>query len=325
LMGPTQEQAETASDQMDFNDNPLKCPLDLSRMDLGSELSTLINIKSGDTRVNKLNPTSNKNLIKNNSDLSVFSSNTRKPKQAPKIKPFVSPYERYRLLVPYLEKLKGGEESAETKDQKSTDTENVEKKAPETKEEIHLESIMKHFQKLTDMTPKPKKEVEVESESEEDEIVEDEEEEAVQPKKLAGMRKRPAQNDGPNNEKKKKLLEQVDKEVEKRKLAIENKLIQEEINQKKKKNKRKSDQNLQGDTQSKVPKEDFNYEKEEQESDKEQSNEQDTPFDYNNVDFSDMFKPEKPDDSKVFNPHGNRYIKKKEKRVNRSGHKVNKR
>ena len=52
---------------------------------------------------------------------------------------------------------------------------------------------------------------------------------------------------------------------------------------------------------------------------------QDTPFDYNNVDFSDMFKPEKPDDSKVFNPHGNRYIKKKEKRVNRSGHKVNKR
>ena len=36
--------------------------------------------------------------------------------------------QRYRLLVPYLEKLKGGEESAETKDQKSTDTENVEKK-----------------------------------------------------------------------------------------------------------------------------------------------------------------------------------------------------
>ena len=58
-MGPTQEQAETASDQMDFNDNPLKCPLDLSRMDLGSELSTLINIKSGDTRVNKENKSFN--------------------------------------------------------------------------------------------------------------------------------------------------------------------------------------------------------------------------------------------------------------------------
>ena len=36
--------------------------------------------------------------------------------------------QRYRLLVPYLEKLKGGEESAESKDQKSTDKENVEKK-----------------------------------------------------------------------------------------------------------------------------------------------------------------------------------------------------
>ena len=64
LMGPTQEQAETASDQMDFNDNPLKCPLDLSRMDLGSELSTLINIKSGDTitRVNKENKSFNNNI-----------------------------------------------------------------------------------------------------------------------------------------------------------------------------------------------------------------------------------------------------------------------
>ena len=67
LMGPTQEQAETASDQMDFNDNPLKCPLDLSRMDLGSELSTLINIKSGDTRVNKENKSLDNN-IKNKFD-----------------------------------------------------------------------------------------------------------------------------------------------------------------------------------------------------------------------------------------------------------------
>lgn len=324
LMAPTQEHAETEADQMDFNDNPLKCPLDFTRMDIGSGLSTLINIKSGDTQINKLNPKSASSLVKSNADLAVFSSNTRKTKQAPKIKPFISPYERYSLLVPYLEKLKAGEEISESKDGESPESVQGEKKEPETKDDLHLESIMKHFQKLTDMTPKPKKDVEVEEESEEDvETIKDEYiNEPVKPIHRGGIGKSDAPT-GPNNDKKKKLIAKVDIEVEKRKLAIENKLVQEEINQKKRKNKRKSVQNSQEDTPSKVPKEELNYEKDVKEVGGDKGNKEpqkkDSDFDYSNVDFSDMFKMEQPDGSKDFNPNKGMFDKKKKRGGGRGG------
>jgi exosome complex exonuclease RRP6 len=300
LLNVGQTDTEADSAQMDYNDNPLKCPLDLSSMDLGTGLSTLIDSKSDTAK--KLKPLVNTKLWKPASDLAVFNSKPKKAKEmGSKLKPFISPYERYRLLVPYLEQLKVGDQP---------DTKQNQDAQPETKEDTRLESIKKHFQKLEDMTPKPKKvEEAVDDESDEGEVEDDGVQVMNEPvKPLQRGKKRGSPKDDENDHKKAKLLEEVNKEVEKRKLAIENKLVQEEINKKKKK--RKSDQHPTEETPSKIPKEESdNEEKNEEENDKYQ----DSSFDYSNVDFAEMFT--KPNEKKLdFNPNNARSNKKKQKK-----------
>ncbi len=89
--------------------------------------------------------------------VAIFAKKSRKSAEKQK-HTFVSPYERYRLLVPYLEQLKVTDTPQEDKqeDKTAAPTFTAAKAANDNKEEIRLESIMKHFQHLTDMTPKPK-------------------------------------------------------------------------------------------------------------------------------------------------------------------------
>eukprot|EP00088_Acartia_fossae_P033021 TRINITY_DN3379_c0_g1_i1.p1 TRINITY_DN3379_c0_g1~~TRINITY_DN3379_c0_g1_i1.p1 ORF type:complete len:868 (-),score=234.75 TRINITY_DN3379_c0_g1_i1:296-2899(-) len=290
--------------QLDFNDNPLLCPLDLGRIDLGAGLPTLIDTKTDS--VKKLRPAVSSQLIKSDADLIVFSraKSRKSDDRQPKIKAFVSPYQRFRLLVPYLEKLKVDENGSDGQEDPTAQT-----------EDLQLQNIKKHFQKLTDMTPKPKKSEsrpEEEEDMEEDEgeiqeVVDSEDEKSddlVQPIR-AKKREKPAQNDQDREkimeerDKRAKLMAEVDKEVEKRKIDIENKLVQEEITKKKMKKKRKSDSTLDVDSPSKIPREEFNYEDEE----KKNAVKEKEKFNYANQDFTNMFAAKRPDASRDFNPY----------------------
>ena len=101
----------------------------------------------------------NTKLLKTTPTLGVFAKKPKKSAEKQK-HTFVSPYERYRLLVPYLEQLKVTDTPQQTKQEyetaAATETATAAKGASDNKEDIRLESIMKHFQHLTDMTPKPK-------------------------------------------------------------------------------------------------------------------------------------------------------------------------
>ncbi|XP_023327767.1 exosome component 10-like [Eurytemora carolleeae] len=288
---------EVAGNENEYNENPLKCPLELSNLsELGTGLKTLVS-KQGE--IMEFSPKMNNNLIKKKSSLGVFDVKDEEKKKKKKkekkkkneIEKFISPFQRYQMLRPYLESLKKSDEPDSANQQvKSAD--------------VRLESIKLHFQKLTDMTPKPKK-VEIEEEEEEEEEVQNlESDEEVLPyrksngplpKKMRFVDKKSV----PDSAEKARLLEQVEKEAEKRKLEIENKLVQEEIMEKKKKKKRKSDEEV--PFESKIPK-------------------TGAGFDYTNVDYDKMFEKSRQDRSD-FNPvrhdkKNNRMDKTKQKTKN---------
>ena len=111
----------------------------------------------------------NNNLSKVKPDLSVFAK--QKPiKSKPSRHEFVSPHQRYVLMRPYLESLEKVNDSKEEDSNKPTN------------DNIRLDSIRQHFEKLTEMTPKP---VEKKENGEEDAVESGEvtsEEEVVEPK-----------------------------------------------------------------------------------------------------------------------------------------------
>ena len=104
------------------------------------------------------------NITKDIPDLSVFAKQ-REKKSSEAVVEFVSPYQRYVLLAPYLRSL----ETPETSDQPAS-------------EDVRLDSIRQHFDKLTEMTPTQASKKEAEVESDEGVLETSEEEEVVEPK-----------------------------------------------------------------------------------------------------------------------------------------------
>ena len=134
--------------------------LDLRHLEDSGDLETVIK---------KRVSFANNNLSKAKPDLSVFAK--QKPKKSkPSSHEFVSPHQRYVLMRPYLESLEKVEDSKEEDNDKPTN------------DNIRLDSIRQHFEKLTEMTPKPVEK----NESEEEETVESgevtSEEDEVEPK-----------------------------------------------------------------------------------------------------------------------------------------------
>ena len=105
------------------------------------------------------------NITKDIPDLSVFAKQ-REKKSSEAVVEFVSPYQRYVLLAPYLRSL----ETPETSDQPAS-------------EDVRLDSIKQHFDKLTEMTPtRASKKVEEAEEESDEGVLESSEEEVVEPK-----------------------------------------------------------------------------------------------------------------------------------------------
>ena len=137
--------------------------LELGHLEDAGDLGTVINKKVSFTN-------NNTTLIKSKPDLSVFAQQKQKNSKA-KIGEFVSPYQRYVLMKPYLESI-----------EKAQDTSNVSDNKP-SNDDIRLDSIKQHFEKLTEMTPKPAEKKPEESEEESAESGEvSSEEEIVEPK-----------------------------------------------------------------------------------------------------------------------------------------------
>jgi len=134
--------------------------LDLRHLEDAGDLETVLQKKVS---------FANNNLSKVKPDLSVFAK--QKPiKSKPSRHEFVSPHQRYVLMRPYLESLEKVNDSKEEDSNKPTN------------DNIRLDSIRQHFEKLTEMTPKPveKKENEEEDAVESGEVTSEEEE--VEPK-----------------------------------------------------------------------------------------------------------------------------------------------
>merc|ERR1719233_2706951 len=150
------------SDYSDITSNPLESPLDLSHLEDSGELDTVVKNKF---------TFANNNLVKSKPDLGVFDSS--KPVTRASLVQFVSPFQRYTMLKPYLESIE--KEKGDPKDiTGGTSTSN---------ENVMIDSIKKHFDKLTEMTPKRVvKKVQVEEEEDEDEVALSSDEE-VEPKK----------------------------------------------------------------------------------------------------------------------------------------------
>jgi len=147
------------SDYSDITSNPLESPLDLSHLEDSGELDTVVKNKF---------TFANNNLVKSKPDLGVFDSS--KPVTRASLVTFVSPFQRYTMLKPYLESIE--KEKGDPNDNTSTNN-----------EDIRIDSIKKHFEKLTEMTPKRiVKKVQVEEEEEEGEVALSSDEE-VEPKK----------------------------------------------------------------------------------------------------------------------------------------------
>merc|ERR550539_968869 len=104
------------------------------------------------------------NFTKDIPDLSVFAKQ-REKKSSEAVVEFVSPYQRYVLLAPYLRSL----ETSESSDQPAS-------------EDVRLDSIRQHFDKLTEMTPTQASKKETEAEESGEGVLETSEEEVVEPK-----------------------------------------------------------------------------------------------------------------------------------------------
>ena len=105
------------------------------------------------------------NVTKDIPDLSVFAKQ-REKKSSEAVVEFVSPYQRYVLLAPYLRSL----ETSESSDQPAS-------------EDVRLDSIRQHFDKLTEMTPTQASKKAEEAVEESDEgVLDTSEEEVVEPK-----------------------------------------------------------------------------------------------------------------------------------------------
>ena len=133
--------------------------LDLCHLEDAGDLKTVLDNK--ETVARQLRDQSN--ITKDSPDLSVFAKQ-REKKSSEAVVEFVSPYQRYVLLAPYLRSL-------ETSDQPAS-------------EDVRLDSIRQHFDKLTEMTPSQasKKVEEEEAESDQGILDTSEEEEVVEPK-----------------------------------------------------------------------------------------------------------------------------------------------
>ena len=134
--------------------------LDLCHLEDAGDLKTVLSNKK--TVAQPLRDQSN--ITKDIPDLSVFAKQ-REKKSSEAVVEFVSPYQRYVLLAPYLRSL----ETPETSDQPAS-------------EDVRLDSIRQHFDKLTEMTPTQASKKEAEVESDEGVLETSEEEEVVEPK-----------------------------------------------------------------------------------------------------------------------------------------------
>ena len=105
--------------------------LDLCHLEDAGELKTVLNNKKVDVQPIR----DQSNVTKDIPDLSVFAKQ-REKKSSEAVVEFVSPYQRYVLLAPYLRSL----ETSESSDHPAS-------------EDVRLDSIRQHFDKLTEMTP----------------------------------------------------------------------------------------------------------------------------------------------------------------------------
>jgi len=135
--------------QADFSDltsNYSQSPLDLSHLEESGDLETVVKNKF---------TFANNNLLKDSPELSVFSYEKRRKR--PNLVSFISPYQRYTLLKPYLASL-----------ERSSGDPNDNQGAAQGGD-INISSIKEHFEKLTEMTPtRVTKKVEEEEEEKEE-------------------------------------------------------------------------------------------------------------------------------------------------------------
>merc|ERR1719154_962996 len=144
----------------DFSNSLLQSPLDTSHLEDAGEL---------DTGVKNKFTFANNNLVKKKPDLSVFRRTG--PVTRASLVEFVSPYQRFTLLKPYLDNIEKQQGDGDD-NTKETGEKN-----------IRMDSIKAHFEKLTEMTPKRvEKKAHVEEEEEEEDVALSSDEE-VEPKK----------------------------------------------------------------------------------------------------------------------------------------------
>ena len=144
------------------------CSLDLSHLEDSGQLDTIV------TNNTNTFTYANNNLMKEQPDLVVFSQNkssSRSESSEKSIGSFVSPFQRYTLLQPYLQSL----------DQKVRSKEEGKAESKVGQENLRLDSITKHFEKLTEMTPKRAEKKNVQEEVEENDVVESSDDD-VEPK-----------------------------------------------------------------------------------------------------------------------------------------------
>ena len=134
--------------------------LDLRHLEDAGELETVIRKSISFT---------NNNISKAKPDLSVFAK--QKPKKSNSCIPdFVSPHQRFVMMRPYLESLEKINNSKEEENNKPSN------------DNIRLDSIRQHFDKLSEMTPKPIEKQERDEEEAEKSGEVTSEEEDVEPK-----------------------------------------------------------------------------------------------------------------------------------------------
>jgi hypothetical protein len=114
------------SNDTDYNENPLKCPLDLGPLADGAAGVTTLIDRSVDRIVRKFKPAAQpaRPLLKAKADLAVFSGRSKTVKSssdglkaAPAGVQFVSPFRRYELLRPYLDSIEQQEQRAQMQQQ----------------------------------------------------------------------------------------------------------------------------------------------------------------------------------------------------------------
>jgi len=147
------------SEMADFTNNLLQSPLDLSHLEDSGDLDTVVKNKF---------TFANNNLVKSKPDLSVFRRS--KPVTRASLVQFVSPFQRFTLIKPYLESLEKQHGDANDNTGEASN------------ENIRMDSIKKHFEKLTEMTPKRVTKKVYREDEEEDEVALSSDEE-VEPKK----------------------------------------------------------------------------------------------------------------------------------------------